>query len=313
MNGANGSRDCATDADIVPAGAEQGAVAGSALARSADGSDDGPVLVPARVTLPRIVVLLAICGGVYGAFVLARAGQWTDADAFRVLSPFTGTLRGAANGVRQVLPFVLALFVMVLAVWALRRHRWREVVRSVLFVAASLAVTEVLKLLLPRPGMANLDGIIGNSYPSGHVAVTLALALVAVILSPTDRWHVWLACATGAVVIGVAWCSIVSGAHRPSDVIGSALLVGFLVQIVFWRRIAMVDSRPQVALALICGAGVGFVLVIVAAVLDATGDHAGSLAAGIPGWLLLCAAPAAYSVMLAPTGPLRLPARRSTV
>jgi len=243
---------------------------------------------------------------VYAVLVLTVVGRRVDVGSFRLLSALTGPLGAEANEFREVMPFVLAVLVVVLGTLALRRRRWRETIRSLIFVVASFSIAEALKQVLPRPGAEGLTGIFGNSYPSGHVAITLALALVAVILSPSDRWHIWLACATGAVVIGVAWCSVISSAHRPSDVIGSALLVGFLVQVVFWRRIAMVDSRPRLARVLIFCAGAGLVLVVIAAGVYTTGSPAGAFAAGILGWLLLCAAPAAYAVMLAPTGPLSL-------
>ena len=86
--------------------------------------------------------------------------------------------------------------------------------------------------------------------------------------------------------------------------IGAALLVGFLVQVIFWRRPAMVDSRPGFAAALVAAAGLGLVLVVIAAIFETVGTEPGTLATGVPGLLLLCAAPSAYAVMLAPTGPL---------
>ncbi len=278
---------------------------------SADASADEAdrTHVATSTTVMRVCILFGLFGVVYAAFVLAPEGQRLDAGSFRMLSSLSGPFGAAASVFRQAMPFVLAAVVLILGVIALLRGRWRDTVSSAALVAAALLVAEGLKFLLPRPGVGDVVGIVGNSYPSGHVAVALALALVTVILSPSDGWHIWLAWGSGTVVIGVAVCSVLSEAHRPSDVIGSALLVGCVVQAVFWRRVAMVDSRPVLARTFVCCAGLGAVLVAAAAALAGSGERAGSLAAGIPGWLLLCAAPAAYAVMLAPTGPL-VPALR---
>jgi membrane-associated phospholipid phosphatase len=261
--------------------------------------------IAAPHALIRVTVLAVCCVAAYLLFVLSSQGRMADASAFASLMPLIDVFGATADVVRQVIPFVLAALVVVLAAAALARQRWDDVARSVVLVASSLVATEGLKFLLPRPEAGGSVAIVGNSYPSGHVAVTLSLALVVVILSPTDRWHVWLALLTGAATVGVAWCSVLSTAHRASDVIGSALLVGFLVQVVFWRKIAMVDSRARLGAAILLCAAAGAALVVVGGVFAAGPPVLA--AAGIPGWLLLCAAPAAYSVMLAPTGPLILP------
>jgi membrane-associated phospholipid phosphatase len=266
--------------------------------------DDGRARVTRSVAAARAAGLLLLVGVVYGAFVLTGAGRQIDIGAFVLVARVSGSIGVVANEIRVASPFVLAVPVVVLGAVALVRRRWQIVLRAGLLIVAALAAAELLKPTLPRPWDSDTFSIVGNSFPSGHVAVTLALALVTVILSPTDRWHTRLALATGVAVVAVALCSVISSAHRPSDVIGAALLVGFLVQVVFWRTPAMVDSRPGFSVVLACIAGAGVVAIVTCAIIGAAGDPVGALTIGIPGLLLLCIAPCAYALMLAPTGPL---------
>jgi membrane-associated phospholipid phosphatase len=80
-----------------------------------------------------------------------------------------------------------------------------------------------------------------NSFPSGHMAITAALAVAVALVFPRLRWALW------AYVAAVAFTRVMFGAHFPLDVlagtslgVGSALLVALA-----WERLpaAVRDRR----------------------------------------------------------------------
>jgi membrane-associated phospholipid phosphatase len=108
---------------------------------------------------------------------------------------------------------------------AVARRRVREGCAAVAVVVGTLGVTEVLsKVLLVRPDLVDAEQNLREaSFPSGHVAIAAALVL-GLALVTAGRARAW---ATG---VGTLWVALTSGAvqalywHRPSDVLGAALL-----------------------------------------------------------------------------------------
>lgn len=124
-------------------------------------------------------------------------------------------------GTPWVLPGTAAL------AWAVGRRRLAVAAGLALPVEKGLEVG--LKKLTVRPRPAKVwSGVHlrddapdeGPSYPSGHVAIATALAvLVSRDLSVAAR------CALAAVTAGtVGWARVEQGAHLPMDVVGGALL-----------------------------------------------------------------------------------------
>lgn len=111
-------------------------------------------------------------------------------------------------------------------------------VAAVLMIFATVATTEILQAVLPRPillahGFRRED----RSFPSGHTAVATAV-LCGLLLAVPVRWRSWTAlpvllgsAGIGAATVTVSW-------HRPSDTIGSALIVmiGVALTIALLRR-----------------------------------------------------------------------------
>jgi hypothetical protein len=92
-------------------------------------------------------------------------------------------------------------------------------------MSVSVVAAEVVKELLTRPEhIAGPVWLLRNSFPSGTAAVAVAIAVGLLLVSPLRlRWLVVLLGAAFAAV--VAHALQVSGWHRLSDVVGSALLV----------------------------------------------------------------------------------------
>jgi membrane-associated phospholipid phosphatase len=117
----------------------------------------------------------------------------------------------------------LTLLGSAIVIVALFRDRVRLAVGVVVIIVGSLATTESLKRLLTRPHLG-VGGALGNTFPSGHTTIAMALGVSAVFVTPR-RWRtpVAMLAAAFASLIG---CSLVATAsHRPSDVVGAALVV----------------------------------------------------------------------------------------
>jgi len=84
------------------------------------------------------------------------------------------------------------------------------------------------KLLIGQPAY--------NSFPSGHTATAFGLAVVILLASPL--WGIPALLGAGLV----AWSSIVTGNHHPSDVVVSVILASLIAWLV-WRRMQAVDDR----------------------------------------------------------------------
>jgi glycosyltransferase 2 family protein len=109
---------------------------------------------------------------------------------------------------------------------------------------AAWLLPRVAKILVgrPRPGLLLPSVIVrgdesgGLGYPSGHVSVAMALAVVLLLTLP-GRWR-WLSV---LAVAGVAAGRMYAGAHLPLDIFGGVLLgalVGAAVCVVRRRRAA---------------------------------------------------------------------------
>lgn len=161
-------------------------------------------------------------------FVLTERGQLVDSAA----------LEGAGIGrariiepVHRVLDVVsvgsLAAAGLLAGAVALLRRRYLLALVAVSVVVASNVTTQLLKYhVLDRPDLGTVvEGMRGNTLPSGHTTVAMSVAAAFVLVAPARLRAVTavLAAAYGAVT-GVATLS--AGYHRPSDAIAACLVVG---------------------------------------------------------------------------------------
>lgn len=257
----------------------------------------------------RLAAWLAALVVLYGVAVCTPFGQWVDASAFGSVGVFSfvsPALLGVV--VRDGGVAVLAVAAAILGGYALLQRRLRPVVVAVAAVAASGLVAEALKqFVLPRPYLGAF-GYPYNTFPSGHTAVALSLMIAVAVLAPaTHRW-VWIAVAS-AVTAAVAWISVVTLAHRPSDVIAGALVVGAVASVVFWRREPALAAYRRVRLLL---AVVFLACLVLVAVAAAAGGRTpwGGLS-GFVCWPWLCVIPVVAVAGSVPADPVAGRARRS--
>lgn len=166
----------------------------------------------------------------YLAFVCTRYGQQVDAAAFAQLPELDSALNPALVASRVAVPVVAAIVGAVFAVVALARGQWRSVVSAVVVAVAPSLIAVVAKAVLPRPQLGP-SAYAWNTFPSGHMAVTGAVLCAVVWLRPP--WIPARALRIAALALGTAfgWALVLSYAHRPADVAGSALLTAAVIAV----------------------------------------------------------------------------------
>ncbi|MDT3346064.1 phosphatase PAP2 family protein [Microbacterium aquilitoris] len=143
---------------------------------------------------------------------------------------------------------------LLAVVVAVARRHWRLAVWVAVATPGAVLASEGFKRVFDRPLLVDSrdDAV---SYPSGHAVVVLAVAAALLIVIPRSwtRWvapvlGVWMALATASI--------IVIGNHRPSEIIGAALLtitiftlVGAAAHLRLHDRPASSLTRPAVATA----------------------------------------------------------------
>ncbi|TDD05419.1 phosphatase PAP2 family protein [Nonomuraea diastatica] len=182
-----------------------------------------------RFPIPVSVALL-----VFGAVVgfAARTPAWTAADTSvsevvqSARGPWPTAVAQALNvGFGNVVGTVLAVVLVVaVAVWG--RSRAARLVLVV--IAAGWGVGALLKPLVARPrppaSHALAHELGPDSFPSGHVCLTLSMAVAVALLAWKTRWR-WPVLAAGCVLVaGQILARVYLGAHYPTDTLGSIIV-----------------------------------------------------------------------------------------
>ncbi|MER5936604.1 phosphatase PAP2 family protein [Streptomyces sp. NPDC001928] len=217
------------------------------------------------------VYLLAICTpwGQRAENALFDLGKQGSEDAW--IYP----LSGSAYGSTPLPPLELSAKptlmagLAVIVVLTLVRRCWRQGCAALGVVILTTGGKEVLNsTILPRPDLVGArESLLDQGFPSGHTAIPAALTLAAVlVVSPRIRPYVatagvlWLAC--------IAAASATMGGHRPSEVLGAALLACACYGLATWllplaalpgatrspRALPVITLTLALAVALVSGA-----------------------------------------------------------
>ncbi len=193
--------------------------------------------VDSRIWLLTIALLSTIAfASLYIIAVRTNLGQRLDASAVRgrvFLSP--RKLRIAARLYTWVDISSIALLGGAIMLTAVVRDRLRLAFGSGCIIGASIVTAELLKHNLARPYLGVTDALkYTPTFPSGHTSVGMSLAIAALFVAP-KRWRS-IAGILGAGFASAVGISLVATAsHRPSDVIGSALVVtGWAAVVARW-------------------------------------------------------------------------------
>lgn len=177
----------------------------------------------AAVTVAVSAALLAVC---YLVAVRTGVGQrfenavWLGAGQTATQRPAQAVgalnLIGTWSGTAAV--------ALVFAIGLLRR----QVVlafAAVALIGASIGTTEVLKSVLLRPNLVPGWGAsAGNSFPSGHTTIAMAVMFALVLVAPY-RLRGLIAFCAAAPATEIGALTIVARWHRPSDTLGADLVV----------------------------------------------------------------------------------------
>jgi membrane-associated phospholipid phosphatase len=154
--------------------------------------------------------------------------RWLDAAA---LQGFVGLDRPATRGPAEVVaalgdPLPYVLLGAALVALALARGRPRVALAVPVVLGGSALTTQILKPLLADARVCHCvaDGRVAvASWPSGHAAAAMALALCAVLVAP-PRWRPTMAVFGAGVAVAVSYALLTLGWHYPSDVLGGYLV-----------------------------------------------------------------------------------------
>ncbi|MDR2871254.1 MAG: phosphatase PAP2 family protein [Xanthomonadaceae bacterium] len=138
---------------------------------------------------------------------------------------------------------VVPVGVMLVLTLCILRHR-----REALFTAAALIGSAMLnygcKQFFQRPRPVLWESIapeISYSFPSGHSALSMALATTAMFLAWHTRWRWPILPIASTFVVGVGLSRLYLGVHYPSDVLAGwcvalAWVTGMYLMLFRWRR-----------------------------------------------------------------------------
>lgn len=177
----------------------------------------------------RLPVLLVVATGLLGA--AARTATVTGADLNADLAVEALRTPGLTRvaGILDVVfgPVAGVLIVALLAATLALTGRVRAAVMATLVVAAGWTTSAIFKQIIARPRPPVADQLLletgHDSFPSGHVALTLSLAVAAAFLAVRTRWFALVVCAGGVLVVAQAFARMYLGVHYPTDVVGSLL------------------------------------------------------------------------------------------
>ncbi len=165
-----------------------------------------------------------------------RLPSWIDAGSrHRHL-----TEGGAMAQIQQTLamvshPVVITVAVCGLAWWAwqrrLRNIAWAIVIGLLIAWPLGFVLTEIIRRPRPANHLPWSLTTSGWSYPSMHVSVITAAALLTIATTTTTRQphqvvFAWRVIGTGAIAL-VVWNQWIINAHRVSDIVGGFLLGSF--------------------------------------------------------------------------------------
>jgi undecaprenyl-diphosphatase len=136
--------------------------------------------------------------------------------------------------------------VIVLVVWTgwllVVRRRPTAAVSTFLVVAIGWNSSLIAKIIVARnrpPVIYSLAPETGsNSFPSGHVAFAVSVAIAAWFLARGGRWQLPVAVGGALAVALVAFSRLYIGAHYPTDILGSVLVSGSAIVCLtgIWHR-----------------------------------------------------------------------------
>lgn len=193
--------------------------------------------LPSRSAVLRAATNVVVAAAVYVLSVWTAPGQRVDSALMGVGLATSSLPIGLLNAARQAALVVLGGVLAVGLVVCLVRRRWSFVARGVVLVAVAAGAASVARDVLIRPDLG--DPVYPyNTWPSAHAATVTALFIVLRGMVPARLRTAATARCLSVLLAAAAVLSLVTLAHRPSDIACSMLLVGALGHLLLPRRSA---------------------------------------------------------------------------
>lgn len=224
--------------DSAPADAPQADLPGRIADNPAmDDMDRGLARVDPLAVHPRLssrilcvvfgLLLLAAAAGMWWLGVRTANGQNFDDEVWLRLNTSLPSWLQSLVHLLAVSSTVIAISVvsaLVGIVVAAVRKRWWLLGQLVVFAGLCYG-SSLLKGVLPRPYLQNINSSASNTAPSGHTLLAAAAVVVLVCAVPR-AWRAACAAVGSAYTLLVALSLVAGKWHRPTDVVMSLLIVG---------------------------------------------------------------------------------------
>lgn len=189
------------------------------------------------------VMFLLMAAGAYRLGVHTVLGQAYEDQVFgtyKTSSPAFLQAAGAMVASSLVVFIASGVVGVAAAVAAIVRKRWWLLGQLAVFALVCLAAARMLKPLLPRPFLVNIESSTANSAPSGHVMLAAA-ASIALVCAVPHMLRALCAVLGGAFTVAVSCSVIMEQWHRPADVVMAMLIAGgvALLAMAFTRNTGM--------------------------------------------------------------------------
>lgn len=182
---------------------------------------------PGALTLVLVVAVALACAWLAFAYadqaIVDLDKSWTEEPVWHgaiLIATWLGTW--------QLAPLVIALLLI-----AAGHHWWRLLKTIAVGYLVHVAVVDWLKLVIGRPRprvlpdaavFAGFGG--GRSFPSGHAAFSIMMAVIISAWFPRWRWPAWV------IASFVAVSRVLANAHYPSDIIVGGVIGGLAALLV---------------------------------------------------------------------------------
>nr|WP_125967496.1 phosphatase PAP2 family protein [Bifidobacterium samirii] len=195
-----------------------------------------------------LAVLLCVMVPVEGFWLRGSAAMTARETAvLETLGTLPGPVHAYAVACAALFSFggCVAIVALLAVVEYVRTRSWRRLLVELVAAAGPILYVTGVKWLVVRPRPATSVGSAylpsDPSFPSGHTAAAVIVAVMLVLMTRGTRWRLVAVVAGVALVLAVAFSRLVLGVHFPTDVTTS-MIVCPVLSYALWQLLPSVDD-----------------------------------------------------------------------